>query len=50
MKYKSRSLTPNKYPKGETQFCKRCGRILSKEDLKLGCVRCEWRDAGEKII
>jgi len=46
MKYKSRPLEKNKFPTGKAQLCKRCGITLSKEDLKLGCARCEWRDAG----
>jgi len=31
------------------QYCSRCNNVLSKEDLKLGCARCEWQDAGMDI-
>ena len=29
--------------------CSRCGLPQSKEDKKLGCARCEWRDMGMDV-
>ncbi len=49
MKTKNRNLTPNKYPKGKIQNCSKCGKILDKEDLKLGCARCEWESIGHDV-
>jgi len=46
MKYKSRKLTPNKYPKSKLQLCKKCGKPQDREDLKFGCMRCEYRAKG----
>lgn len=49
MKYKSRPFEKNKYPSGKIQRCKKCDRILSREDLKLGCARCEWESGGTDV-
>lgn len=27
-------------------YCVNCRGLLNKEDLKLGCARCQWRSDG----
>jgi len=48
MKYKSRPVQRNKYSANPGR-CIKCDRFLSKEDVKFGCMRCEWESAGTDV-